>query len=136
MKNLILSLFVLVSVFGFSQNKYNFDNPWRAKSNEGISDWYLDALDSTSDTLLLKLFEYAGTNLSEAMWLYPTDYLDTIFQNGFEYYSQNIYFVDNKNKSVTCIEKKYNENTLPIKLYQLFYTKSEGVKYLVLTEYF
>ena len=47
----ILIMLFCLPVIGFSQNKYDFDKPIRSKSDEGVFEWYLEALDSTSDSL-------------------------------------------------------------------------------------
>ena len=41
MKKLFLMLLVTtVSLTSFSQKQYDFENPWKAKSNEHIMDWF------------------------------------------------------------------------------------------------
>ena len=49
---LLVSFFISIPMNTFSQKKYDFDKPWRAKSNERIYEWYLDHLDDTCDSLL------------------------------------------------------------------------------------
>ena len=45
----LISVLSFLSLTSFSQKQYDFENHWKAKSNEHIMDWFLDNLDSTSD---------------------------------------------------------------------------------------
>lgn len=136
MKNLIVSvLFVLVSIFGFSQNKYDFDIPLRAKNDIGVFEWYIDALDSTSDSLLIKMFEMTGTDTDSIHWEYSTGLVDSLTLYGQDLYYRKSYVANNKDKK---IEGYYfpGKSELGKKLYSLFYTYKDGVVYMVLVEYF
>ena len=56
MKKLILtSVLALTTLSVFSQRKYDFDVPLRAKSNEGVYEWFIEHLDETSDSLVNEL---------------------------------------------------------------------------------
>ena len=64
-KSILILLVTTYSLTIFSQKEYDFENPWKAKSNERVLEWFLDNLDPTSDTLLLNLFDdFTPSNLS------------------------------------------------------------------------
>ena len=101
MKTLFLiSVLSYLSLTSFSQKQYDFENPWKAKSNEHIMDWFLDNLDSTSDSLLLNLFTSIDVDTNSVQWIYPTDVFYTLHKNGCDYYSKKVYIVDNKDKKI------------------------------------
>ena len=52
MKVLIFINFLLVLFVTYGQRKYDFDVPLRAKSNEGVYEWYIEQLDDTCDSLV------------------------------------------------------------------------------------
>lgn len=137
MKKLILtSVLALTTLSVFSQRKYDFENPWKAKSNERVLEWFLDNLDPTSDTLLLNLFDNLGVNSDSIQWIYPSDVFYTLHNNGWDYYSRKVYFVDNKDKKVITHQKNISENELANSLFNLSYYYKDGVTTLVLAEYY
>lgn len=137
MKKLILILAVTISSLSvFSQSKYDFDKPWRAKSNEGIYEWYIDRLDDTCDTLLNELFYAAGVSTDSIQWEYPTNLFDLFYEKGTDYYSRKVYYVNTKDKYInSCIENE-SENKLPNSLFALDFLNRDGVITLILTEYY
>lgn len=136
MKKLLVSLFLLVSTFSFSQKTYDFDIPWRAKSNEGVLDWFIEKLDSTSDSLVCEIFKSIGVDTSNIQWIYPTNEFYTLHKNGWDYYSRKAYIVNNKDKNVRIIQKNISENKLPNSLFNLDYYYEDGVTTLILVEYY
>jgi hypothetical protein len=137
MKNLFLTLLVTtISLTIFSQKQYDFEKPWKAKSNEHVLEWFLDNLDSTSDSLLLTLFDDLDVNTDSIQWIYPSDVFYTLHNNGWDYYSTKVYFVDNKDKKVITHQKNISENKLPHSLFNLSYYYKDGVTTLVLVEYY
>ena len=136
MKNLILSLFVLVSVFGFSQNKYDFDIPGRAKNDVGVFDWYIDKLDGVSDSLLYKMFEISNTQIDSIHWEYSTDLIYKITEFGDTFCSKNVYSVNNKDKKIEFAHIYDGLNNLDNKYYTLIYHIYDGITYMWLIEYF
>jgi len=137
MKKLILTLLVTtISLTTFSQKQYDFENPWKAKSNEHVMDWFLENLDSTSDSLLFELFTNIGVNTDSVQWIYPTDVFYTLHENGWNYYSRNVYFVNNKDKKIISYQKNNSENKLPNRLFNLSYYYKDDVTTLVLVEYY
>jgi len=137
MKKLILtSVLALTTLSVFSQRKYDFENPWKAKSNEHVLEWFLDNLDPTSDSLLLTLFDDLDVNTDSLQWIYPSDVFYTLHNNGWDYYSRNVYFVDNKDKKVIAHQKNISENKLANSLFNLSYFYQDGVTTLVLVEYY
>ncbi len=136
MKTLITSvLFTIVSVFGFSQSKYDFDIPDRAKSDEGIFEWFVDALDSTSDSLLYKMFELANTPINSIHWVYPTSLVDSLTVHGQDFYSKNCYFANTSDKNIVTTFTP-GISKLDHSLFVLLYMYRDGTTYLVLVEYF
>lgn len=136
MKNLIVSvLFVLVSVFGFSQNKYDFDKPIRSKSDEGVFEWFIDALDSTSDSLLIKMFEMSGTPTDSIHWEHLTSMVDSLTLYGQDYYSRNSFVANNRDKQINTYHFP-GKSKLDGKLYLFTYMYRDGVTYLTLVEYY
>ena len=137
MKTLFLiSVLSYLSLTSFSQKQYDFENPWKAKSNEHIMDWFLDNLDSTSDSLLLNLFTSIGVDTDSVQWIYPTDVFYTLHKNGWDYYSRKVYFVDDKDKKIITHQKNISDNKLPNSLFNLSYYYKDGVTTLVLIEYY
>ena len=136
MKNLIVSLlFVLVSVFGFSQNKYDFDIPARSKNDVGVFNWFIDALDSTSDSLLIKMFEMSNTNIDSIDWTYSTTLVDSLTMYGQNFYNKTVYFADTKNNLITTRSFE-GQTKLPKNQFTLMYYYRDGVTYLTLVEYY
>jgi hypothetical protein len=137
MKTLITSvLFTIVSVFGFSQSKYDFDIPARAKSDEKIFEWFIEKLDSTSDSLLYKMFEMTNTHTDSIHWEYTTSLVDSLTLYGQDYYSANCYYVNTNEKIIT---NKFfpGRSKLDRKLYSLIVSSNpNGGRYLILVEYF
>lgn len=139
MKNLILSIIIVFSnLLVFSQNTYDFDIPWRAKSNEGVFEWFIDKLDPTCDTVVFNLFNHVGANTDSIQWIYPTKILNEITKNGDGYYSVNRYYSDNQSNEIKMVHLYDGTNKLPNKVYSLFYTSpnSEGKINFVLSEYY
>jgi len=138
MKKLILSLAVTISTLSvFSQSKYNFDKPWRAKSNEGIYEWYIEHLDDTCDSLLNELFYTAGVSTDSIQWKYPANLFDVFYENGSDYYSRKVYYVNTKDKYINSCVKNESVNKLPNRLFELTYLhNNEGVTTLILIEYY
>jgi hypothetical protein len=141
----IVFLFLQVVVLGqansvvSSKNKsFDFDIPWRAKSNAGVFDWFIDKLDPKCDTVVYNLFKNVGMNTDSIQWIYPTDILYDITTNGDGYYSVNHYFTDSESDKIEVKRLFVGKNKLPNKFYHLFYTSpdKEGKISFVLCEYF
>jgi hypothetical protein len=135
-KSILILLVTTYSLTTFSQKEYDFENPWKAKSNERVLEWFLDNLDPTSDTLLLNLFDDLGVNTDSIQWIYPSDVFYTLHNNGWDYYSRKVYFVDNKDKKAITNQKNISENKLANSLFNLSYFYQDGVTTLVLVEYY
>ncbi len=120
----------------YSQTVDNFDNPWKAKSNEGILEWHLENLDSISTSLLLNLFDSIGIDKANIQWINPTDVFYTLHEKGWDYYSRKVYFVDTKDKKIITHQKNSSENKLPNSLFNLSYYCKKGETTLVLVEYY
>ena len=135
-KSILILLVTTYSLTIFSQKEYDFENPWKAKSNERVLEWFLDNLDPTSDTLLLNLFDDLGVNTDSIQWIYPSDVFYTLHNNGWDYYSRKVYFVDNKDKKAITNQKNISENKLANSLFNLSYFYQDGVTKLVLVEYY
>jgi hypothetical protein len=137
MKTLILtSLLTLTTLSVFSQRQYDFDVPLRAKSNEGVYEWYIDHLDDTCDSLVNELFSSIGVNTDSIQWMYPTDLIYVCHKNGWDYYSRKVYFVNDRDKQIECMQKNISKNKLPHSLFDLEYFYKDGVTTLVLVEYY
>jgi hypothetical protein len=138
MKIFILISSLVLSINIFAQKDYGFDIPWRAKSNERIFEWFIDNLDPTCDTVVLKLFNHVGVNTDSIQWIYPTQIPEEITKNGDGYYSLNRYHSDNQSKKIKMVHVYDGTNKLPNKVYSLFYTfpNSEGKINFVLSEYY
>lgn len=136
MRNLILiyMFFTVVNIYG--QKKYDFDIPFRAKSNEGVYEWYIEQLDDTCDSLVNELFRSIGVSTDSIQWIYPTNLYDVFHEKGWDYYSQKIHFVNDRDKKIEYIVKNVSENKLPHSLFKLSYFTKDGVTKLVLVEYF
>lgn len=133
----LLSIYFFAVLFSsYGQRKYDFENPWKAKSNEHVLEWFLDNLDPTSDSLLLTLFDDLDVNTDSLQWIYPSDVFYTLHNNGWDYYSRKVYFVDNKDKKVIAHQKNISENKLANSLFNLSYFYKDGVTTLVLIEYY
>jgi hypothetical protein len=137
MKKLILTLLItFISLTTFSQKSFDFETPWKAKSNERVLEWFLNNLDSSSDSLLLNLFSSIGVDTNHVRWIYPTDVFYTLHENGWDYYSRKVYFVNSKDKKIISHQKNISENKLPESLFNLSYYYKDGVTTLVLVEYY
>ena len=126
MKVLIFINFLLVLFVTYGQRKYDFDVPLRAKSNEGVYEWYIEQLDDTS----------IGVSTDSIQWMYPTDLLDVCHKNSWDYYSENQYIVNTKDKKIKTIKVNESENKLPHSLFHLSYIHRDGITTLYLTEYY
>lgn len=133
---LVLSLLFIWSSGVFAQRKYSFETPWKAESNDSIMDWFTDRLDSTSDSLLYKIFNDIGVNTDSVEWVYPSPEFYTLHKNGWDYYSRKIYTVNNRDKKVVLTQKNESQNRLSNNLFNLSYYFKYGVTKLVLIEYY
>jgi hypothetical protein len=137
MKKSILILFVITnSLTTFSQRKYDFDIPARAKSNEGVYEWFIEKLDDVSDSLANQMFQSIGVSTDSIQWEYPTDLVYVCHEKGWDYYSIRVYSVNNKDRIIKCYDKNISENKLPHSLFDLNYFYKDGVTTLVLVEYY
>lgn len=138
MKNFFILAFIFLSNISFSQKTFNFDIPWRAKSNDGVFEWYIDKLDSKCDTVVYNLFKNVNVNTDSIQWIYPTDILYDITKYGDGYYSVNHYFSDNISDTIEVKHLFDGKTKLPNKFYHLFYTSpnKEGKISFVLCEYY
>jgi hypothetical protein len=84
-------LFLIISSITLGQKDYGFDKPMRAKSNEGVYDWFIEKLDSKCDTVLINLFKTIGINTDSIEWVYPTTIIEEITTKGNKCYSINRY---------------------------------------------
>ena len=135
-KLILLCVLVLFSFSSFSQRKYDFDVPLQAKSNEGVYEWYKEQLDDTCDSLVNQMFQSIGVSTDSIQWMYPTDLLDVCHKNGWDYYSENQYIVNTKDKKIKTIKVNESENKLPHSLFHLSYIHRDGITTLYLTEYY
>jgi hypothetical protein len=133
--NILFIAGIFISINGFSQSKYDFDIPARAKSDEGIFEWFIDALDSTSDSLLYKMFEMANTHIDSIHWDYHTSLVDSLTVYGQDYYSTNCYFANTRDKTITTTFTP-GKSELDHNLFTLVYTYRDGITYLILVESF
>jgi len=137
MKNLILtSVLALTTLSVFSQRQYDFDIPARAKSNEGVYEWFIEKLDGVSDSLVNQMFQSIGVSTDSIQWSYPTDLVYVCHEKGWDYYSRRVYSVNNRDKIIKCYDKNISENKLPHSLFHLGYVYRDGVTTLVLVEYY
>ena len=137
MKKLFLtSVLTLTTLSVFSQRKYDFDKPYRAKSNEGVYDWYIEQLDDTCDSLVNELFSSIGVHRDSIQWMYPTDLTEVLYEKGMDYYSRRVYFVNDRDKKIECVQKNISDNKLPNSLYKLSYYFKNDITTLVLFEYY
>ncbi|MBM3430406.1 MAG: hypothetical protein FJX99_05425 [Bacteroidetes bacterium] len=133
----LLSIFILFTLYNFyGQKKYDFDVPLRAKSNEGVYEWFIEHLDDTCDSLVNELFSSIGGNTDSIQWEYPTDLSNVCHEKAWDYYSIRVYSVNNKDKLIKCYDKNISENKLPHSLFDLNYLCKDGVTTLVLVEYY
>jgi len=133
----LLSIFILFTLYNFyGQKKYDFDVPLRAKSNEGVYEWFIEHLDDTCDSLVNELFSSIGVHTDSIQWMYPTDLLRVCHKNGWDYYSENQYIVNTKDKKIKTINVNESENKLPHSLFHLSYIHKDGITTLYLTEYY
>jgi hypothetical protein len=133
--NILFIAGFFISITGFSQSKYDFDIPDRAKNDEGIFEWYIDALDNTSDSLLYKMFEMANTPIDSIHWDYHTSLVDSLTAYGQDYYSKKCYFANTKEKKIVSTFTP-GKSKLDHNLFALFYMHREDATYLILVEYF
>ena len=115
---------------------YDFDKPYRAKSNEGVYEWYIEQLDDTCDSLVNELFSSIGVNTDSIQWMYPTDLTEVLYEKGMDYYSRKFYFVNDRDKKIECVQNNVSENKLPNSLFKLTYFYKDGVTTLILVEYY
>ena len=135
-KSFLILLLTTYSLTTFSQRKYDFDVPLRAKSNEGVYDWFIEHLDETSDSLVNQIFQSIGVNTDSIQWMYPTDLLRVCHKNGWDYYSENQFIVNTKEKNIKTIKVNESENKLNHSLFHLSYIHKDGITTLYLTEYY
>lgn len=136
MRYLLSIYFSLVLFSSYGQGKYDFDVPLRAKSNEGVYDWFIEQLDDTCDSLVNQIFQSIGVNTDSIQWMYPTDLLRVCHKNGWDYYSENQYIVNTKDKNIKTIKVNESENKLNHSLFHLSYIHKDGITTLYLTEYY
>ena len=136
MRYLLSIYFSAVLFSSYGQVKYDFDVPLRAKSNEGVYDWFIEQLDDTCDSLVNQMFQSIGVNTDSIQWMYPTDLLRVCHKNGWGYYSENQYIVNTKDKNIKTIKVNESENKLNHSLFHLSYIHKDGITTLYLTEYY
>ncbi len=136
MSYLLSIYFSLVLFSSYGQRKYDFDVPLRARSNEGVYEWFIEHLDESSDSLVNQMFQSIGVNTDSIQWMYPTDLFYVCHKNGWDYYSENQYIVNTKDKNIKTIKVNESENKLPHSLFHLSYIHKDGVTTLYLTEYY
>jgi hypothetical protein len=136
MRYLLSIYFSLVLFSSYGQRKYDFDVPLRARSNEGVYEWFIEHLDESSDSLVNQMFQSIGVNTDSIQWMYPTDLFYVCHKNGWDYYSENQYIVNTKDKNIKTIKVNESENKLPHSLFHLSYIHKDGVTTLYLTEYY
>jgi hypothetical protein len=136
MRYLLSIYFPLVLFSSYGQRKYDFDVPLQAKSNEGVYDWFIEQLDDTCDSLVYELFSSIGVNTDSIQWMYPTDLFYVCHKNGWDYYSENQYIVNTKDKNIKTIKVNESENKLNHSLFHLSYIHKDGITTLYLTEYY
>ena len=133
----LLSIYFFVVLFSsYGQRKYDFDVPLQAKSNEGVYEWFIEHLDDTCDSLVNQMFQSIGVSTDSIQWMYPTDLFDKCHKNGWDYYSENQYIVNTKDKKIKTINVNESENKLPHSLFHLSYIHKDGITTLYLTEYY
>ena len=133
----LLSIYFFVVLFSsYGQRKYDFDIPARAKSNEGVYEWFIEKLDDVSDSLINQMFQSIGVSTDRIQWSYPTDLSYVCHEKGWDYYSRRVYSANNKDKIIKCYYKNISENKLPHSLFHLGYVYKDGVTTLVLVEYY
>jgi len=134
----LLSIYFFLHVFSvtYSQGKYDFDIPARAKSNECVYEWFIEQLDDVSDSLVYQMFQSIGVSTDSIQWSYPTDLFHVCHEKGWDYYSRRVYSANNKDKIIKCYYKNISENKLPHSLFHLGYVYKDGVTTLVLVEYY
>jgi hypothetical protein len=130
----ICLLFTVDNLYG--QRKYDFDKPYRAQSNEGVYDWYIEQLDDTCDSLVNELFSSIGVHRDSIQWMYPTDLTEVLYEKGMDYYSRRVYFVNDRDKKIECVQKNVSDNKLPHSQFKLSYYFKNGITTLVLFEYY
>lgn len=145
MKTSLIIIILLIQFMVFGQdsliehskkNKYDFDIPWRAKSNNGIFDWFIEKLDSDSDSLLNEMFRSMNISTDSISWIYPTNLVYDLMANGSDYYSRRVFSANNKDKILKVSHMNRSENKLGCSLFELDYFFKDGVTTLVLIEYF
>jgi hypothetical protein len=136
MRYLLSIYFSAVLFSSYGQGKYDFDVPLRAKSNEGVYEWFIEHLDETSDSLVNQMFQSIGVNTDSIQWMYPTDLFYVCHKNGWDYYSENQYIVNTKDKNIKTIKVNESENKLNHSLFHLSYIHKDGITTLYLTEYY
>lgn len=133
----LLSIYFFVVLFSsYGQRKYDFDVPLQAKSNEGVYEWFIEHLDDTCDSLVNQMFQSIGVSTDSIQWMYPTDLLRVCHKNGWDYYSENQYIVNTKDKNIKTIKVNESENKLNHSLFHLSYIHKDGITTLYLTEYY
>ncbi len=139
MKKIDLILFLtLFSFTTFSQKEYGFDIPWRATSNEHITEWFLDKMDEKCDSAFFRLFQCANALPDSVDWIYPTDILQYLSKNGADYYSTNYYSTNSNTTEVIFKEGFRSQHKLDERTYKLFYSSpdEQGTVFFVLSEYY
>jgi hypothetical protein len=134
----LLSIYFFLLVFSvtYGQGQHDFDIPARAKSNEGVYEWFIDKLDDVSDSLVNQMFQSIGVSTDSIQWEYPTDLVYVCHEKGWDYYSRRVYSANNKDKIIKCYDKNISENKLSHSLFDLNYFYKDGVTTLVLVEYY
>ncbi len=134
--NILFIAGIFISINGFSQSKYDFDIPARAKSDEKIFEWFIEKLDNTSDSLLYKMFEITNTHIDSIHWEYTTSLVDSLTLFGQDYYSANCYYA-NTNEKIITNNFFPGRSKLDHKLYSLIVSSNpNGGRNLILVEYF
>ena len=82
------------------------------------------------------MFQSIGLNTDSIQWMYPTDLLRVCHKNGWDYYSENQFIVNTKDKNIKTIKVNESENKLNHSLFHLSYIHKDGITTLYLTEYY
>jgi hypothetical protein len=135
-KILFVLLFSVISSHTFTQKKYNFDIPARAKSNEGVYDWFVEQLDDSCDSLLNEMFCSLDIDTDSIQWIYPTNLYFVLHEKCWDYYSRRVYIANDKDKIIEFHQKNISENKLPQSLFDLNYIYRDGITTLILVEYY
>lgn len=138
MKKILFVVFMMVSFISISQEIVTIKNPWFAKSNNEVTEFFLKRFSDKYDSIFYRLFDAVGISTDSITWAYQTTLIDTITKKGQDYYSLNYYITSDKTDDVECREEFKSQNKLGKKLYFLDYTsvQKDGTMYFILQEYY